>query len=105
MILDGVHIVPGYYELVYTDAILFHFVLYVDDLEQHKGHFYARSLGTQRAAERYIERIDRIRRIQDFILERAKAYGIPTIENSNLETTTETIMGVITDRLKEELES
>jgi 2-phosphoglycerate kinase len=105
MVIDGVHIVPGYYELEAKDAILLHFVLYVDDLEQHKGHFYARGMGSQRSADRYVRSIDRIRRIQDFIMERAKAYGIPTIENSNLETTTERIMSVITERLKEELES
>ncbi len=105
MIIDGVHIVPGYYELEWKDAILFHFVLYVEDLEQHKAHFYARALGSQRSADRYVQSMDRIRRIQDFILERAKAYGIPIIENSNLEETTERILEIITDRLKEELES
>jgi 2-phosphoglycerate kinase len=105
MIIDGVHCIPGYYQRNPKGAIMFQFILYVSDVEQHRAHFYARGIGSQRAADRYVARLDNIRRIQDFILERAKAYGIPTIDNTNLEDTTEQILEIITDRLKEELES
>jgi 2-phosphoglycerate kinase len=104
MIIDGVHLVPGYYEPDPKGAIMFQFILSLRDIEQHKAHFYARGIGTSRSAERYVDNIDRIRRIQDFILERARALQIPIIDNTNLEATTDWILGIITDRLKEEME-
>jgi 2-phosphoglycerate kinase len=105
MIIDGVHCVPGYYERNPEGAIMFQFILHVTDIEQHKAHFYARGIGSQRKADRYVANMDNIRRIQSFIIERANAYGITTIDNTNLEDTTETILEIVTDRLKEEIES
>ena len=104
VIIDGVHVVPGYIDMENLDAIVFPFMLYVSDIEQHKAHFYARGIGSGRTPERYIKNLDRIRHIQEFILERAKSHGILTIDNLNLEETTDRIMEVITQRLKKEIE-
>jgi 2-phosphoglycerate kinase len=104
MIIDGVHVVPGYYVVPPQESILFQFVLHVSDVEQHKAHFDARAMGSHRTADRYISKIDQIRRIQEFIVERAQADNIPIIDNMNLEDTSETILSIITDRLKEEMD-
>jgi 2-phosphoglycerate kinase len=104
IIMDGVHLVPGYHSVDYGDAITFHFMLSVKDPEQHKDHFYARDMASQRSAERYVRNLDRIRKIQDFIMDRAAGYDVHIINNTNLEETSGNILEVVTDRLKEEME-
>lgn len=101
-IIDGVHIVPGHIDID-VSANVFQFVLWIEDEQQHKGHFYARSVGTKRPPRRYIREIANIRRIQDFILEKAHEHDVPTIENSNLDRTITEILDTVTDRLTGEL--
>ena len=97
-IIDGVHVVPGHINVNKSDSA-FQFVLWVDAEEQHEGHFYARSAGTKRPPKRYIRELANIRRIQDYILEKAREHNIPIIENSSLDNTITEILDTVTDRL------
>ena len=74
MVLNGVHLVPGYVDVdrARREAYLFFYVLALEDLEEHEERFLRRAERTLRAADQYLKRMDKIRRIQEFILERAR---------------------------------
>ncbi len=96
MILDGVHIVPGYLDsaLSKRPKYMFKYVIDVPDLEAHKRHFFTREKGSLRDPHRYIDNFERIRRIHEYILEVARSSGVTVLENADL---TETIDEIVTD--------
>lgn len=105
MILDGVHMVPGFVEnsLDTDPEYLFRYVIDVPDRDQHIQHFYSREEGSRRDPERYVEEIDEIRRIHDYILDMAEREGVKVIKNKSYEETLGTILEDIMSRLEEEI--
>lgn len=105
MILDGVHIVPGFLEntLEELPKHLFRYVIDVPDIDQHIQHFYTREEGSRRDPERYVGRIDKIRKIQDYVLHMADKSGVTVIENTDYENTLNTILEDIMSMLEEEI--
>ncbi len=80
MVLEGVHLVPGALEEVLCgDCLAVQACVVVPDPETHRGHFALR--GRERPAERYLERFDQIRKLQDLLAARASAVGVPVVEN------------------------
>jgi 2-phosphoglycerate kinase len=73
MVLEGVHLVPGLAHLPHDRALVVECVLALDDPEVHAEHFYLRDLTSEerRPVEKYLSRLDDIRRIQTAIVERA----------------------------------
>jgi 2-phosphoglycerate kinase len=67
------------------------------DVEAHRRHFYARGDQTLRAPERYLEALDRIRVLQEYLIERAEAAGIPVIDAASLEVTLRRVLEVVLD--------
>ncbi|MFP3953633.1 MAG: 2-phosphoglycerate kinase [Candidatus Acetothermia bacterium] len=96
MILDGVHIVPGFLDstLVKQPKYMFKYVIDVPDIEAHKRHFFTREKGSLRDPRRYIDNFERIRRIHEYILEVARGSGVTILENADL---TEAIDEIVTD--------
>ena len=86
MVLEGVHLVPGMLPR-FEGALVVHCVLAIDDEVGHARHFSVRdhSTGGVRALEKYLDRIDDIRRLQDYIVRRARRVEAPVIENANVE--------------------
>ena len=66
-IFNGVHLVPGMIELdeEQDSTILFHYVLTLDDEQEHMQRFHSRAKGSYRKADRYIGKLDSIRSIQE----------------------------------------
>ncbi len=98
MIVEGVHLVPGFLEPVdYDDALVLQFVLKVDDADAHRGHFYVREweTGGIRPLHRYIRNFARIRSVQNYILERAARYDVPVVDNVSIDLTVKDVMGEI----------
>ena len=87
MVLEGVHLVPGMLPLVLSDALVVPCVLSISDEEAHAAHFWIRDATSDglRPVERYLDRLPDIRRLQDYILERARRAGVPVIENADVE--------------------
>jgi 2-phosphoglycerate kinase len=85
MVLEGVHLVPGMLPPSIDGAVVVHAVLRIDTDEVHRTHFHVRDLATggTRAMEKYLSRLDEIRRIQDYIVERAERTSVPVIESTN----------------------
>src|SRR5436305_4614424 len=86
MVLEGVHLVPGMLPRI-EGALVAHCVLAVDEVDAHGAHFMVRDASSEgvRPHAKYIDRLDDIRRVQSYIVARAKRHGVPVIENSNIE--------------------
>ena len=102
MIVDGVHIVPGYLRsvLASTPKYLFQYVIDVPDADTHKRHFYSREKDSLRDPERYLDNYDRIHRIHQYILEMAEERNVRVLENSDLTLTIDEIISDTVDRIE-----
>ncbi|ASJ11205.1 2-phosphoglycerate kinase [Thermococcus sp. P6] len=99
-IIEGIHLVPGYLEL---GSNSFMYVITVDGRKDLEARFYDRERYSKRRAEYYIEHIDAIMEIQDFIVAKAREHGIPVIKNVELERTVNRIMEGVMERLMERI--
>jgi 2-phosphoglycerate kinase len=96
LILEGVHLVPGMLPPgLRSRCILVETVITVDDEGRHRAHFSHRT--GERPAERYVRRLAEIRKLQDFLVERADAYDVPVLDNAGLDRTLAQVMGLVLD--------
>ncbi|ACJ16230.1 2-phosphoglycerate kinase [Thermococcus onnurineus NA1] len=100
-IIEGIHLVPGYIKL---NENSFMYVITVKGKKDFEARFYERARYSKRSADYYLKHIDAILEIQDFIVGRAKEYGIPIINNVELESTVNAIMENIMERLMEQID-
>ena len=86
MVLEGVHLVPGMLPGI-DGALVAQCVLAIDEVDAHSAHFMIRDASSEgvRPHAKYTDRLDDIRRVQSYIVARAKRHGVPVIENSNIE--------------------
>ena len=99
-IIEGIHLVPGFIE---TNENAFMYILTVSDRKALEAHFYERSRYSKRPAEYYLEHLDEILWLQEYIVRRAKEHGVKVIENVELEKTVNEIMEDLMERLRESL--
>jgi 2-phosphoglycerate kinase len=101
-----VHLVPGMLPVPDGRAIVVECVLAIDDEEAHASHFWIRDAASRglRPVQKYLERLSDIRRLQDFIVERARETGTPVIQNANVETTVSTVIELVLGTAAEQLE-
>jgi 2-phosphoglycerate kinase len=106
IIIEGAHVVPGYFDCSIHNkkAIIQQVVISVSDREMHKEHFSKRTLETQgsRPVKRYINNIDKIHMIQEYIEELARENKVPIIENFNLDNTVNSVLEILFQRVKKE---
>ncbi len=102
LVVEGVHMVPGMLEMGMAreglaDALLLPLVVSVRDEALHRSHFMVREQQTsgRRVLARYLQGFAEIRRIQDFILERAETEGTLVVDNVNIDDT----VGMVVDAL------
>jgi len=95
-ILEGIHLVPGYIDLGEND---FMYIIAVKNRRDLEARFYERSRYSKRPAEYYIEHLDEIMEIQEFILEKAEEHNIPVLENVEIEGTVRAIIEDVMARL------
>jgi 2-phosphoglycerate kinase len=72
-------------------------VLRVPDPDLHATHFHVRDTATGgvRAMDKYLSRIDDIRRIQDYLVARAERAGTPVIDNGDPDQATDEVMQLV----------
>jgi 2-phosphoglycerate kinase len=98
MVVEGVHLLPNLPSLALCEqATTVRAMIAVRDPKEHRRNFHMRGLQTLRAPERYLEAIDRIRLIQDYLIGRAEAAGIPVIDAGGLEQTLRRVLEVVLD--------
>jgi 2-phosphoglycerate kinase len=99
-ILEGVHLLPGLFERFATEARLqfVHLVVQVAEESEHRDRFLQRGRAASgRPGARYLRHFDAIRSIQDFLVERAQAVDVPCIDNRDVDTTVDAVLGHILD--------
>lgn len=98
MILDGVHLVPGFIDLTpyRKKAYIVTFIVTTLDAERYKDRFAARE---QEAADRpmhkYLTNLDAIIKIQNYIIKMADLNRVPMIDNVNFDETVRMIIALI----------
>jgi 2-phosphoglycerate kinase len=87
MVLEGVHIVPGMIAVDRADALVVQCVVAISDEHDHRSHFWVRDASTDglRPLEKYLDGMPEIRMIQDVLLERARRFDVPVIENTSFD--------------------
>jgi len=97
MVLEGVHLVPGFVATEVEGALVLHVVLELEDPEVHRVHFHVRdaTTGGIRAMQKYLDHLDDIRRIQTYIVGRARREDVPVVDNANVERTIDEVIGLV----------
>jgi 2-phosphoglycerate kinase len=106
MVLEGVHLVPGMLPARIEGALVIHCVLEITEEDHHASHFFIRDLTSdeRRPVAKYLDHLGDIRRVQRYIVERARKAGVPVIENSDVERATADVMELVVsaaERMKE----
>ena len=70
-------------------------VLSISDEEEHARHFHYRDEDSERPESRYLERFEDIRRLQEFVVARARREGVPVIENENADKAARTVADLV----------
>ena len=96
MVLEGVHLVPGMLPRI-DGALVVQCVLAIDDEEEHSTHFMVRDAGLDglRPHQKYIERLDDIRRIQEYIVRRARRHRVPVITNTDMRDAIDAVLELV----------
>ncbi len=97
MVLEGVHLVPGMLPTELEGAMLVHVVIEIREEEIHRMHFHIRdaTTGGIRPMDKYLDRLDDIRRIQTYITSRARRDGVPVVENANVQRTIDQVLELV----------
>ena len=96
MVVEGVHLVPGALAPRIRDrSVLVEALLVVEDVGRHRAYFPLR-VG-ERPADRYLERLPQIRKLQDYLLERAHAEGVPVIQNDSIDQVLAEVMRLVVE--------
>ena len=106
IVIEGAHVAPGYLDIKeYADnAIMIQMVVSVPDKDIHMEHFNKRTVETQgsRPMQRYLNHLDKIIMIQDYLEELAVKNNVKIIQNYNLDHTVNEALELIFKRVKYE---
>jgi 2-phosphoglycerate kinase len=96
LVLEGVHLVPGMLPQI-DGALVVHCVLAIEDARLHESHFWVRDARSEgvRPVQKYLDSIRNIRRLQEFILEQSRQFGVPVVENGSIELSIGTVMELV----------
>jgi len=98
LIVEGVHLVPGLLPAELTErALVVPLMLVVSDEELHRSHFRMRDAVARGPAERYLEHFATIRKLQTYLIGRAREAEVPMIESLALDAALKDVMAVVLD--------
>jgi 2-phosphoglycerate kinase len=99
MVVEGVHVVPGMLTVAADEATVVECVLTIEDESTHAAHFFIRdaSSGGERPVRKYLDRLHDIRRLQDWVVERARENGVAVFENSQVDRTVSAVIELVLD--------
>jgi 2-phosphoglycerate kinase len=92
--LEGVHLVPGMLQPI-DGAVFCQVLLAIEDEDEHARHFFTRDNEGLRPFDKYLRALPDIRRIQDYLVERAGKTGVPVIENSSIEDAVDQVIDLV----------
>lgn len=87
LVIDGVSLAPGLVDVESYRESAYVITLAIARLDEDAFHkaFAARARQSGREPERYVENLDAILEIQDYILEQADRHNVPIVDNQSLE--------------------
>jgi 2-phosphoglycerate kinase len=103
MILEGVSVVPGLIDLQHYAELAHVVFLVVASLDEDAftTRFAKRAKdAARRPRHRYLENLDSILKIQDYLLELAEAEGVPIVDNSVFDTSVTSVIRHVTETLR-----
>jgi 2-phosphoglycerate kinase len=100
--LEGVHVVPGLVPTALEGGIVAQCLVVVEDEDEHARHFYRRDADSDglRPNEKYLNALPDIRRLQDYLSERARNAGVPVIDNRDRESAVDAVIGLVLDAVE-----
>ena len=102
VILEGIHITPNILkDEVLDDPAINMVLLSIENEEEHKVRLGKRGERSTREPDAYLKEFDKIRRIQQFIVEQGSSRGIPVIDNSSFDKSVEAIIKKITSNVQQ----
>ena len=106
IVLEGVHLVPGLVEGRVDGALVVHVVVEIAEEEVHRTHFLVRDAvtGGLRAMDKYLDHLGDIRRIQQYLVERAVREGVAVVENANVDRTIDRVIELVMDAAERHIE-
>jgi len=95
--VEGVHIVPGMLPRAYEGAVLVQCLLVIEDEDEHARHFWVREAGSEglRPMDKYLRGLPEIRRIQEYLVERAARAGVAVIDNARMEAAVNDVIHLV----------
>ncbi len=105
LIVEGVHLIPPHIPFADLQGSSYQILLTLTtlDRELHRGRFLHRgSLGLRRA-ERYLDRFEAIRMIQDHLLNRSESHGVPLVDTADAETTLRGTLRLLSSMLEKQV--
>ena len=107
LVVEGVHIVPGMLATAgarerMEDALFLPMLVAVNDPDLHRSHFLVREQETsgRRALARYLKGFQEIRKIQDFVLERAETEGTLVVDNVSIDDAVGEVVDALYDLIE-----
>ena len=107
VIIDGVHLISDMLDLerYADDAFITPICLGLSGRDAFEDRFAQRaSEAPSRSVHRYMEHLDEILKIQDYLIETSAAHGIPVIATTSVESLTSEVAMVISEQLQEQEE-
>jgi 2-phosphoglycerate kinase len=103
IVVEGVHLVPGAIPAALEGAVVCQYLLAIEDEEEHAAHFWTRDAASEgvRPFDKYLAALPHIRRIQDYLVERAAKHGVPVVENSRITATVDEVTRQVLARVDE----
>jgi 2-phosphoglycerate kinase len=92
--LEGVHLVPGLLEPV-DGAVFCQVLLAIENENEHAAHFWTRDAEGFRPFDKYLRALPEIRRVQEYLVERATRVGVPVIDNTSVDLTVDRIVELV----------
>lgn len=105
MVVEGVHLVPGLVPIELPGALVCHTLVAISEPEEHASHFWIRDVvsGGVRPVAKYLDALEAIRAIQDYLVAQAEKHGVPVVWNSHLDAAVDTVEALILDQARQAL--
>lgn len=106
LVLEGVHLVPGYLRAAdYAGALVVPMLVTLPDEAEHRRHFEARDSETaaSRPLHRYMRSFREIRIMQDYLEELAAREDVPLLDGLTLDESADQAVDVVLRRVMEAL--
>jgi 2-phosphoglycerate kinase len=102
IVVEGVHLVPGAIPAAMEGAVVCQYLLAIEDEEEHAAHFWTRDAASEglRPFDKYLNALPHIRRIQDYLVQRAAKHGVPVVENSQIAATVDEVTRQVLARVE-----